>query len=58
MMRDSYSIMLFDWLAERASDSYFKKLWDFDFDINEITTLGVDYIIYFVTDLNLNNVLK
>lgn len=58
MLRDSYSIMLFDWLAESCDSSYYKPLWDFGFDINEIISLDVDYVIYFITDMNLNNIIK
>lgn len=58
MMRDSYSIMLFDWLAERCGSSYFKPLWEFQFDANEISSLGVDYVIYFITDMNLNSIIR
>ena len=58
MLRDSYSIMLFDWLAERAADSYYKPLWDFNIDVQEAFDLGVDYVIIFICDMNLNSVLR
>lgn len=58
MLRDSYSIMLFDWLAERASVSHFKPLWEFEISAEEAAALGVDYIIVFVCDMNLNSVLR
>ena len=56
MMRDSYSIMLFDWLAERSNNSYYKALWDFDYNESEYD--NVDYVIYFVCDMNLTNVIR
>lgn len=56
MMRDSYSIMLFDWLAERAANSYYKPLWDFEY--NESNYDNVDYVIYFVCDMNLTSVIR
>ena len=58
MLRDSYSIMLFDWLAERASESHYKPLWEFEISAEEAAALGVDYIIVFVCDMNLNSVLR
>ncbi len=56
MMRDSYSIMLFDWLAERANNSYYKPLWKFEYNESEYD--NVDYVIYFVCDMNLTNILR
>ena len=58
MMRDSYSIMLFDWLAERASESHYKPLWEFDIDVQEAFDLDVDYVIIFICDMNLQSILK
>ena len=58
MLRDSYSIMLFDWLAERASGSHYKPLWEFGISVEEAAALGVDYVIVFICDMNLNSVLK
>ena len=58
MLRDSYSIMLFDWLAERASVSYYKPLWEFEISAEEAAALEVDYVIVFICDMNLNSVLK
>ena len=58
MLRDSYSIMLFDWLAERASESHYKPLWEFEISAEDAAALGVDYIIVFVCDMNLNSVLR
>ena len=50
--------MLFDWLAERASESHYKPLWEFGISVEEAAALGVDYVIVFICDMNLNSVLK
>ena len=58
MLRDSYSIMLFDWLSERASQAHFKPLWDFEIDAGEAASLGVDYVIVFICDMNLKSIIR
>ena len=58
MLRDSYSIMLFDWLAERAAESHYKPLWEFGIEAQEAFDLGVDYVIVFICDMNLQSILR
>lgn len=58
LMRDSYSIMMFDFIAERCATTTMLAMWDFNFDTERFTALDVDYVIYIICDMNLKNLYK
>ncbi|HAN21775.1 MAG: hypothetical protein A2Y15_00270 [Clostridiales bacterium GWF2_36_10] len=58
IMRDSYSIMMFDFIAERCATTTMLAMWDFTFDKERFTNLDVDYVIYIVSDMNLKSLYK
>ncbi|HPE94808.1 MAG TPA: DHHW family protein, partial [Bacillota bacterium] len=58
IMRDSYSVMMFDWIAERCGESYFKPLWEFSFNTDEILSYSPDYVIYIISDMNILSILR
>lgn len=58
ILRDSYSIMMFDFIAERCAATTMRAMWDFTFDRELFKNLDVDYVIYIVCDMNLKNLYK
>ncbi len=58
IIRDSYSIMMFDFIAERCATTTLRAMWDFSFDRALFTELQVDYVIYIISDMNLKNLYK
>ena len=58
ILRDSYSVMLFDFIAERCATTTMRAMWDFSFDKALFTELEVDYVIYIICDMNLKNLYK
>lgn len=58
LMRDSYSIMMFDFLAERCATTTMQAMWDFNYDTNKFTQLDVDYVLYIICDMNLTKLYK
>lgn len=58
VMRDSYSTQMFDILAERGNTTVYKPMWGFIYNIYEIENYTPDYIIYIVSEWNLNSVIQ
>ncbi|PKM63270.1 MAG: hypothetical protein CVU97_01225 [Firmicutes bacterium HGW-Firmicutes-21] len=58
ILRDSYSIMMFDFIAERCATTTMRSMWDFSFDKALFTELDIDYVIYIICDMNLKNLYK
>ena len=58
IMRDSYSVMMIDFLAERCGRTYFKPLWEFKFESDAISAFKPDYVIYIITEMNIPNIAK
>jgi len=58
ILRDSYSIMMFDYIAERCAETTLRAMWDFTFDRELFKRKNVDYVIYIVCDMNLKNLYK
>jgi len=58
ILRDSYSIMMFDFIAERCATTTLRAMWDFRFDRELFKSLDIDYCIYIVSDMNLKNLYK
>lgn len=58
IMRDSYSVMMFDWIAERCDVSSFKALWEFGFKTEEISECSPDYVIYIISDMNILSIIR
>ena len=58
ILRDSYSIMMFDYIAERCATTTMRAMWDFTFDKELFKSNDVDYVIYIICDMNLKNLYK
>lgn len=58
VMRDSYSVMMFDWIAERCQNVVYKPLWEFGFHTEEIEGMDVDYVIYIICEMNIMSILR
>lgn len=58
IMRDSYSIMMFDFVAERCANTTMLEMWDFTFHRERLTEFDVDYVIYIICDMNLHRLYK
>lgn len=58
ILRDSYSIMMFDYIAERCAETTLRAMWDFTFDKELFKSKDVDYVIYIICDMNLKNLYK
>ena len=58
VMRDSYSVMMFDWIAERCQNVIYKPLWEFGFRTKEIENIDVDYVIYIICEMNIMSILR
>lgn len=58
IMRDSYSVMMIDFITERCGRTYYKPLWEFKFDEDEISSFSPDYVIYIVTEMNIPNIAR
>lgn len=56
IMRDSYSTQLFDIVAERFNNTWYKGMWDYSFMNREIQQKQPDYIIYILVERNLDSV--
>lgn len=55
ILRDSYSLMMADFIAERCNTTTLRKMWDFAFNKSLFKELDVDYVIYIICDMNLRN---
>ena len=53
VMRDSYSTQIYDILAERFNKTVYKGMWSYSFNAQEVNSLGVDYVIYILTERNI-----
>jgi len=58
ILRDSYSVMMFDYIAERCATTTMRAMWDFTFDKELFKSNDVDYVIYIICDMNLKNLYK
>lgn len=58
VMRDSYSVMMFDWIAERCQNVVYKPLWEFGFHTEDIENMDVDYVIYIICEMNIMSILR
>lgn len=58
IMRDSYSVMMFDWIAERSNNVTFMPLWEFGFNTDELEKHDVDYVIYILCEMNIMSILR
>ncbi len=58
ILRDSYSIMMFDYIAERCATTTLRAMWDFTFDKELFRSNDADYVIYIICDMNLKNLYK
>ena len=55
--RDSFEGPLHAFYTDRFATATFKGMWDYNFNINQITELDPDYIIYVINERNIKNVL-
>ncbi|HBL85497.1 MAG: hypothetical protein A2Y17_06270 [Clostridiales bacterium GWF2_38_85] len=58
ILRDSYSVMMFDYIAERCNKTLMKQMWEFGFDTAELSSFQPDYVIYILSEMNLLNISK
>lgn len=56
VMRDSYSTQLFDILAGNLNKTVYRPMWSFTFNQNEVKSNNADYVIYILTERNLDSV--
>ncbi|MDD4421686.1 MAG: hypothetical protein PHD46_01475 [Eubacteriales bacterium] len=58
LMRDSYSTQIYDILADRGNNTLYKSMWNYAFNISEITEVAPDYIIYILAEWNIDSILQ
>ncbi|MEA4833183.1 hypothetical protein SDC9_100045 [bioreactor metagenome] len=58
VIRDSYGCALTDLLAERFDKTYYQTMWQYQFDTSVIKSMNPDYVIYVLTERNLDVLLK
>lgn len=58
VMRDSYSAQIFDILADRGNKTVYKSMWSFTFNINDIKRHSPDYIVYILSEWNIDAVIS
>ena len=56
VMRDSYSTQIYDIIAERANNTYYRGMWDYTWDINSLTYQNPDYVVYIIAEWNMDAV--
>ncbi len=56
VMRDSYSTQIYDIIAERANNTYYRGMWDYTWDINSLTYQNPDYVVYIVAEWNIDSI--
>ena len=57
VMRDSYSTQIYDILAERANNTYYKGMWDYTWDLASLRYQSPDYVIYIVAEWNIDSIM-
>ncbi len=55
MIRDSYSANLFPLICEHFSYMYCQRMWEYEPDYEKIAECKPDYVIYVMSERNLNN---
>ena len=58
VMRDSYSTQMYDILAERMNKTHYAGMWGYVWDNSNIRSAKPDYVIYIVSEWNLDSILN
>lgn len=57
IMRDSFSIHMFNMLPERCNNTYYKAMWSYSFVKSDIESKKPDYVLYILTEHNIPELL-
>lgn len=57
IMRDSFGGPFYAFLTDRFSSAYWRGWQTYDFNLNEISQMNPDYVIYIITERNIKNVM-
>ncbi len=58
VMRDSFSTQIYDILAERMNTTHYLGMWDYTWDNSRIFNEKPDYVIYILSEWNLDSVIN
>lgn len=58
VMRDSYSTQIYDLIAERMDTTHFLAMWDYGWNTRRISQEKPDYMIYVISEWNINELIK
>lgn len=58
VMRDSYSTQIYDILADRGNTTLYKSMWNYTYNLSEISNNQPDYVIYILAEWNIDSVLQ
>ncbi len=58
VMRDSFGAHIYDILADRSNTTVYKSMWAFTYNIGDIKQYSPDYIIYIMSEWNIDNIIK
>ncbi len=58
VMRDSFSTQIYDILAERCDTTHYYPMWGYAWNIAKIRSEAPDYIIYIVSEWNIDDILS
>lgn len=58
VMRDSYGAHVYDILADRGNTTVYKAMWGYTYSIGDISQYQPDYIIYIVSEWNIDSVIQ
>jgi hypothetical protein len=58
VMRDSFSTQIYDILAERMNSTHYLGMWDYTWDNSRIYNEQPDYVIYILSEWNLDSIIN
>ncbi len=58
IMRDSFGAHIYDIFPDRGNTTVYKPMWSFAYNINDIKNYSPDYIIYLLSEWNLDSLIQ
>ncbi len=58
VMRDSYSTQIYDLIAERMDTTHYLDMWDYAWNTRRISQEKPDYMIYVISEWNINELIQ
>jgi len=57
IIRDSFCGPIFNFLTDRFSKITWQAMWDYSFNLDRISKLAPDYVIYIINERNIKNIM-